>query len=172
MLPDAAWTMHSLGGSPEMPRGLSSSGRPANSATATTCWGPVPLTFLFPPVVHRRPSDGLGDRRPAGSRSPHPGIRHSSGQSSGGRIPCEARQKGGQSVNRRPQFGHFRRKIHDRNILTQPSTTSRNVRFRRSWQPNVASLSQPGQAWQYEGSSPDSTRRVWVLIFSSIDMML
>jgi len=79
---------------------------------------------------------------------------------------------GGQSVNRWPQFGHFRRKIHDRNSLTQPSVMRRKVRFRRSWYLNVASLLQTGQDWQYKGSSPDSTLCVWALIFSSMVIMI
>ena len=36
----------------------------------------------------------------------------------------------------------------------------------------MAALLQPGQFWQYENSSPDSTRCVWALIFSSIVIML
>ena len=159
-------------GSPGMPSGSSSSDCPSSSANATRCWEPKRPTILLLEVPRRRPSDAPGLQPLADNRSPHPEKRRTSARSSGGRSACEARQKGGQSVNRWPQFEHFRRKIHDRNILTQPATTRRNVRRRRSWHLNVVSLLQPGQAWQYVNSSPDSTRCVWALIFSSKDMIL
>jgi hypothetical protein len=158
--------------SPEMPSESSFPGRPPSSATATRCWEPRRPMILLPEAARRRSSDDPALQPIAGRFSRYPEKRRTSARSSGGRIACEARQKGGQSVNRCPQFGHFRRKTNDRNIFTQPSTTRRNVRFRRSWHLNVVSWSQPGQFWQYEGSSPDSTRCVWALIFSSMDMIL
>jgi hypothetical protein len=123
-LPGGARRKNSPRVSLEMLSGSSFPGHPSSSATATRCWEPKRPTIRLPEAAGRRSSDDPALRPIAGRYSRYPEKRHTSGRSSGGRIACEARQKGGQSVNRWPQFGHFSRKIHDRKILTQPFTTS------------------------------------------------